>query len=153
MAYEKVKRNLFSLSQYLAKQNSKAHISLRINVDNDNIEDAKALVREIKSDDQFNDNIHFYLGRLMGYCGDLNYMSLEEYEQNEMEFCSFMGTIVKPKEPKKIWCGQFAMNNLCIGPNGEIYKCEHDFGYSDRTIGHVLSGVFYIIKLRKNVKL
>ncbi len=142
-AYSKTKNNLFELSQYLSKANPKAHISLRINVDNDNVGNAKELVDEIRSDVRFCDNIHFYLGHLIGYCGSLNYMSVEEYERSELDFSEFLSETIKPKEPKKIWCGQFSMSSLCIGPEGEIYKCEHDFGVKDRIIGNVVDGIFY----------
>lgn len=142
-SYNKVKHNLFALSQFIFETKSDAHISLRINVDNDNVEDAKNLVKEIRDNPLYHDNIKFYLGHLIGYCGNLNYMSLEEYENSEMDFASFLCETIKPKEPKKIWCGQFTMSSICIGPNGEMYKCEHDFGVKDRIIGTVTDGFFF----------
>ena len=101
------------------------------------------IVKEIRDNPLYHDNIKFYLGHLIGYCGNLNYMSLEEYENSEMDFASFLCETIKPKEPKKIWCGQFTMSSICIGPNGEMYKCEHDFGVKDRIIGTVTDGFFF----------
>lgn len=40
-------------------------------------------------------------------------------------------------------CGLIRANNRCIGPSGELYKCEHLFGDIEKTIGNIYDGDFY----------
>ena len=35
------------------------------------------------------------------------------------------------------------MNSLCIGPKGELYKCEHDFGVDEKCIGSITEGIYF----------
>ena len=142
-AYKITKNNIFNLLKY-ASINNNVHLSLRINVDKDNIDDAKNLVEEFKSDHRYMDgNISFYLGKLFGSCQTLNYFSLSEFENADDDFIKWTNQKRKRVTPKQIWCQQFAINSLCIGPLGEIYKCEHDFGLKDRVIGDVQNGLYF----------
>lgn len=143
-AYEQTKTNIFNLLKYISANNVNAHLSLRINVDKDNIQDAKKLVEEFKSDPRFIDkNIDFYLGKLFGTCKSLNYFSLAEFENADDNFSSWLQQKPKRITSKDVWCNQFTLNSLCIGPLGEIYKCEHDFGLKNRVIGDICNGLYF----------
>lgn len=40
-------------------------------------------------------------------------------------------------------CLQMCVANACIGPQGELYRCEHYFGDSSAIIGNVKTGLYY----------
>ena len=40
-------------------------------------------------------------------------------------------------------CLSVCAPNFCIGPNGELYRCEHFLGLKDKIVGDVFSGRFY----------
>ena len=44
---------------------------------------------------------------------------------------------------RTIHCGLIKACNVCIGPHGETYRCEHDFGDESRVIGNICHGRFY----------
>ncbi len=143
-AYHVTKSNIFNLLKHASESDKNIHLSLRINVDKDNIDDARALVSEFKNDPRFIDgNISFYLGKLFGSCKTLNYLSIAEFENADDSFNSWLNQKPKRIMPKEIWCNQFTINSLCIGPLGEIYKCEHDFGLKDRVIGDIQNGLYF----------
>ena len=44
---------------------------------------------------------------------------------------------------KPTYCGLISVGNVCIGPQGETYRCEHDFGIASKVSGDVWHGRFY----------
>lgn len=40
-------------------------------------------------------------------------------------------------------CGLIKKKNLVIGPEGELYRCEHMLGRNDEIIGNIKDGLFY----------
>ncbi len=140
-AYERVKGNVFALLQYISEHGIKARVDLRINVTKDNMGDAKLLVEEIKKDKRYVGGIHFYLGRVRGKQCNCDIFELHEFEHFEKEFADFIQKPPHAWSPKKVWCNQYTLNSFCIGPHGELYKCEHDFGNKNREIGSVLRGI------------
>ncbi len=40
-------------------------------------------------------------------------------------------------------CLSVCAPNFCIGPNGELYRCEHFLGIEDKIVGDVFSGRYY----------
>ena len=57
-------------------------------------------------------------------------------------------------------CAQVCRANVCIGPEGEMYRCEHYFGDKSQVIGDIITGLYYnsvdnayyIFKHRKSCK-
>lgn len=141
-AYNRVLENMFYLSEYAAKNNYKIRLNIRINVHKENCNNAIELYQDITKDIRYNKNISLYLGYVKNTkaCACL---ALHEFEQVNKEFSKNANKPIRKFEPKKIWCQQFTVNNFCIGPRGEIYACEHDFGREERIIGHVSEGLFY----------
>lgn len=140
-AYKTTKKNIILLSNYKEKvQREDLKIDIRINVDKTNIEDVKLFVQELKQSPGYKNNFNFYLGRIRGTCDSFN---IEEFEHYQNEFDVFLKKEPKIFNPKKIWCNQFTLNSFCIGPSGELYKCENDFGRNERIIGDVATGLYY----------
>ena len=52
--------------------------------------------------------------------------------------------VYKPDKRRPITCGLVkAAYNTCIGPNGELYKCEHSFGIDSMVTGDIWKGKYY----------
>lgn len=141
-AYNRVLENIFCLAKFVSENNFKAKISIRINVHKDNSNDALALSDRILSDERYNKHISLYLGHVIN-SNACNCFDLDDFEQIEKHFSMHIKKPLRKFEPKKVWCSQYTINNFCIGPQGEMYACEHDFGKTDRIIGNVKFGMFY----------
>ena len=134
--------NIFALSNYAYNTKAECQINIRINVDKSNYELAKALVDSMVGDDRCKDNIFFYLGKIQGEgCGCYE---LEEFENAEVDFERFTNSKLQSILPTKyVWCEQQTLNSFCIGPEGELYKCERDFGDRAKIVGSVFTGLNY----------
>lgn len=145
-AFARVVNNILNLSRYCTENELNVKINIRLNVDNDNYEKIKQLVSAMREDNRFSEKIVFSLARLRKYdfCKEYeNCCTTDEYEKILYDFEDF---IEKPPyiiEPKKTFCGQHCMNVFCVGARGELYKCEHDFGIKEHSVGHIESGLTY----------
>ena len=145
-SFRRVVENVLDLSEYVHKNKLDVNLNIRLNADNTNYPNIKELVIKLKIEKRFQDNINFSLERLREYgpCQSLNnYCSTEEFENLKFDFDDFVGKPLKFFEPKPVFCGQHCMNVFCIGVNGEIYKCEHDFGVPEHAIGNIKYGLSY----------
>lgn len=140
-AYSRVMHNLLSLANYCKNIEGEIGIALRLNANKKNIDDLMNLVTEIKSSKDWSENIKFYLGRI--YSNDQSDFSIEEFEEASDEFMKFCNYKSEFPQPKTIWCSQHSLNSLCVGPHGELYKCEHYFGQADKVIGNIFYGLDY----------
>jgi len=140
--------NIFTLSNYAYDNKINCQINIRINVDKSNYDLAKALVDRLTCDDRYKANIFFYLGKIQGQgCGCYE---LEEFENIQTDFERFTSSRLQDILPTKcVWCEQQTLNSFCIGPEGEIYKCERDFGDSGKVVGSVFTGLNYSNHLLK----
>lgn len=142
--YRTSKNNVLELAEYIKKFNYPTEIAIRLNADKANYADLLEFVREIKSDSRFNEKIHFYLGRLKNYVGEaVECFSLEEYKDKVLEFNRFVGKGYTIPQSKSLWCLECSSACYGIGPRGEIYKCEHDFGLPECEVGHLDYGLSY----------
>ena len=63
---------------------------------------------------------------------------LEHYGKTEVD------KVFKSDERRPLSCGLInATYNSCIGPHGELYKCEHSFGVDAMITGDIWHGRFY----------
>lgn len=141
-AYNKVKNNIFELSNYLHKKQFDKKIFIRLNVDKQNYTSVQNFVEEMKNDSRFIDNIVFYLGKLKdcqkdgcSYC-----YNSKEFEALCLNFSNFIGKKVKFPSERSLFCLQCSVNCYCVGPLGELYKCEHDFGCKEFEVGNIFEG-------------
>lgn len=141
-AYTRVKNNMLSLSKYARLHKKDIRIDIRINVDRNNLQEATQFVEEIRAENENTENLLFYLGRLQGEEG--RFLSLEEFEMAEDSFEDCIGENLHDVwEPKCIWCIQHSMSSLCVGPHGELWKCERDIGDKDKMIGDIKTGIYF----------
>ena len=77
-----------------------------------------------------------YIKYVQNYFKWLNHM-IENYDMTEIK------TAICNRKSRTISCGLITPHNICIGPRGEFYKCEHNFGDNSMIIGNVWQGRFY----------
>lgn len=141
-AYKRVKNNMFALSEYVRTCGKNIKIDIRINIDKNNSNEAVLFFEEIRNSGKNIDNLCFYLGRLQGE--EKRYLSLTEFENEENNFELFTNEHLHDMwKPKNVWCVQHTMNSFCIGPNGEMYKCEREIGDPSKQIGNVVTNMYY----------
>ena len=74
-------------------------------------------------------------------------MERPQYAKEEIAFYKegikrgFMYQGVKPSNYGV--CGAISLNSFVIGPDGALYKCWNDIGYSERSIGNLEKGANY----------
>ncbi|MBE6533700.1 MAG: SPASM domain-containing protein [Ruminococcaceae bacterium] len=140
--------NIFALSSFAYDNQKECDINIRINVDKSNYNSAKELVDILTRDSRYKNNIFFYLGKIQGdgcICYELN-----EFENAQTDFEKFTNSKLQNILPTKcVWCDQQTLSSFCIGPEGELYKCERNFGDKSKVVGNVFSGLNYSEHLLK----
>lgn len=134
-------------------------ISVRINADHNDYEDAFMLTKQLLNDAKLDGRIRVYLAFVRQYTNS--------YEEDQKEQASFDS--VWSRYADSVWsryaewvdgsysaksfamplptscryanCGLICRGNACIGPSGELYRCEHDIGKSQATIGNIETGI------------
>lgn len=151
--------NLFVSLKYLIKY---ARVSVRLNCDKNNYDDLKIVAKHIIDFCGINSNLRIYLAKIIDYTcmGNVNNYKQSEFDLKLFEFNKYLAELLnkenfKIKLPKyrKQFCGLVKINNLVIGPNCELYKCEHDIGHQERIIGHIKQGIYcsdYLLDFLKN---
>lgn len=142
--FQQVLKNIKEALQYIK-------VTVRLNCNKDNFDNIKKVVYDLVEYCGINDNLDFYLAKLIDYncVGDKSCFEQDEFDLKFLEFkkylCSVLHKEFKPDIPKyrKSFCGLFKLKNLVIGPQGELYKCEHFVGRDDKVIGNVKQGLFY----------
>ena len=141
--YDKVMNNIFTISKF-------ATVRLRINVSDTNIDEIKSLLSVIASEKKYGDYFSIYFARIKNYLNKVNVgITAMEYEKVRNDFIDFLisngcENILSIKLPQKIATGCGSMRNYTcvIGPNGELYRCEHCLGDQNWIIGDVKYGFY-----------
>ncbi len=142
--FEQVISNIKSALSYLK-------VKIRFNCKKDSFDDIKKAASMLIYRCGVHNNLKLYLAKLVDYScsGDSNYYLQDEFDVKHIEFdkfvCGLLHMEYKPKLPRyrRFFCGQYKLKNLVIGPEGEIYKCEHHVGRSEKVIGDVTCGINY----------
>lgn len=131
-------------------------ITIRVNIDfyseiNDVLRFTNFLLKEKKLDGK----VRIYVGfiRDYGISRDQEILNHGKYIDNLKNYLYYFGTQYKyssyssfgqPAPRRRLTsCLQVCYCNLCIGPLGELYRCEHYFGQQNAIIGTVNTGRFY----------
>ena len=126
-------------------------VSIRLHSNKDNYEDLKIVSKQIIDLCGRTKKLQIYLAKLEDYCGskDKCYFDLTEFETKNIEFnrylCELENKPVKFSIPRyrKTFCRLYCLNNFVIGPEGELYKCEHYIGKKDKVVGDIYTGYYY----------
>jgi uncharacterized protein len=55
----------------------------------------------------------------------------------------------KPPKRRMTYCNQICSSNLCIGPKGELYKCQSYFGNDSEIVGNIYDGLYHTANYSK----
>lgn len=123
-------------------------VSIRINIDKENVENTKELIRFLK--DQGIDNASIHFGHISA-CTDNNEgianqcLSTKQYADESLklqEYLFEMGLASQgyPHYPgiKANYCGADSINTFVVDPEGYKYKCWNEVGMTDLAVGNLL---------------
>ena len=147
-AWEKVINNIFAAS------NAGNHITIRFNVDKNNIESIKQCIRYLIDDQRWNNEIAMYFYPLEPNCPDsysncMPFFDESEYEaiMNELyEFlykCKYYDSREYALDFHKLSlpCYGATMGVLAVDYEGNLYQCQHFLCRKQYAIGNVFEGV------------
>lgn len=137
----------------IIKNNNLFKINVRLNTDKTNFEEMKHLSEYLLEQCGLKNKVSIYLAEIRNYnkenacnfycAGEFifarNYFNKHLYENNLINK-------YKMSEPpcfEPDFCGIIKKHNYAIGPNGELYKCEHHFGNKNKVVGDIYNGLYY----------
>lgn len=148
-AFEHIVNNIFLLTQ------NDIYVSIRMNVGRNNSENLELLCHQLLADTRWNDKIDIYFHPLMDYVkADNGYLDISEYEMMfsslyQNLFDSGYYTSVKQFRinPRTLSCYGWDMTTFAIGPDGELYNCQHELGQPEFVVGDVRTGMYITERL------
>jgi len=130
-------------------------ITVRINV-SDNEEEAFELTRYLLENRCLNGRIKIYAAHVRDYsegCSSAwereahsRYLSFaQEYQGLFTEDGPYSPSSYSYAPPKRrcTTCLSVCSSNYCVGPKGELYRCEHHFGKESQIVGTVRDGRYF----------
>ena len=131
------------------------HIAVRINI-LDSLTDAVNLTDYLLKVRNLDGKIKVYVAHTRLYDDNLSvkeeHKSHQLFLKNEGNFIQLFGKAgiynknsFEYRKPQRrgTTCLSVCHHNACIGPNGEIYRCEHHFGMKDAIVGNIYNGLFF----------
>ena len=147
------KKNYYSVIDNIAKASNAFKVSVRINADYDiSFVDLRETIDYLYKDMGLLGKVQIDLGFIKD-C-EMPYMTEKKYHGIHTDMLRRMreyiheeygdeGYKYKSPERKLSSCLQSCRANVCIGPQGELYRCEHCFGDANACIGDVYNGYYY----------
>ena len=126
-------------------------INIRLNCDRDNYNDLLTVIDQLFKNNNLSNHVKVYLAPI----GDFNKKGIEcfsndEFSEYKIKFDNYIQTnypehVLQTKElkPRTCYCGLKRNTNYAIGPQGEIYTCEHDLGINEKVVGDIKNGLYY----------
>jgi uncharacterized protein len=130
----------------------KIYISIRLNIPDYDVKEAIAITDLLLTEYELLDKISVYFAFIKNYTlgVDTKQQAFVKFSKNYLSWTDY---VVKNYGISKInlaipsqrltHCGIIKMCNACIGPRGELYRCEHDFGDSTKITGDIWHGRFF----------
>lgn len=146
--FDKVLQNVVDASDIL-------DLHIRLNTNRNNYDDIKALTKHLLVDLKLGSKVKLYIAELKYFEGYTNFEKTSCYENEnftkiKLEFIDYVRNELgisdfkyAHQKPKRVSCGLCKYNNMVIGPNGELYKCEHHVGREDLVVGSCKEGRYY----------
>lgn len=138
-SFEKVINNIIELS-------SLVRIKVRLNVDKSNYDEVVKVANFLLVEKNLKNKIDIYFAEIKNYNKDegTSYYNLEEATKARYYFYDDLynrGLIKKrhiaPISFDPLFCGFKSKNNVVIGPDGNVYKCQHYLDQEDKVVGNL----------------
>lgn len=143
--FNKVINNIVDAAELL-------RIQIRLNCDGRNYDSIVRVVDELFTKYNLSEKITVYLAQVTDYNGDgFVCCNSDDFNKLVIKFNTYLTNkyplynknLTKKLDAKKCYCALKKCNNFAIGPKGELYTCEHDFGIKGRIVGDVKKGLYY----------
>jgi len=130
----------------------KINLSIRINIVNNDAHQAIKVTDFIFSNKNISDTSSLYFAFLRDYTLKTNdaRKAYINYVDNYLLWLDYIikryGTRrIRGLKPRRMLthCGLVKSSNFCIGPYGELYRCQRNFGDFDRVSGDIWHGKYY----------
>lgn len=131
-------------------------LAIRINVRGGAIEEANRLTEYLLSEKHLDGKIKVYIAHVREYellpNNVLDQAGHKRFLESEKEYYSMFGKTGKYllrsleyRIPRRrgTTCISVCNANSCIGPDGEMYECEHHFGIKGLEVGSIFDGCYY----------
>lgn len=126
-----------------------SHVLVRINVAGPNLQEAYQLTEYLLHECGLDGKIKVYLAFVNQEGAYSKQSAFRHFVEQEQEFQQMFGTryikgsyAFKRPLAKGVSCRLSCNSNFCIGPMGELYKCEHHFGKKEWVVGSIQNGIF-----------
>ena len=129
-------------------------ITIRVNV-GDTIDDALELTDFLLHEKNLDGKVKIYLAHIRDY----DHLDIEGEKQSQTRFYEQEGNFMAlfgengPYSAQSLYyviprrrcttCHSVCDPNGCIGPNGELYRCEHYFGQPEYIVGTIQNGRYF----------
>jgi len=130
----------------------KIGISIRLNIFDSDANEAIAITDYLLKECNLLGKIHIYFTQVCDYLSpqEISRHAYVTYANNYLiwleHIITHYGTksvkILTPKQ-KNTSCGLIRASNTCIGPSGELYRCEHCFGDVSMISGSIYTGRYF----------
>ena len=143
--FYKVIKNIITATKYM-------HVNIRINLDNDNLTDVESLLQYLLDDNHLNGIVNITPApvRAWNKSDTTNHLTGNEYlaflkKMHDLILKNDWEASFAPKRPARRLspCGSIRNTNGTIGPDGQLYRCEHCLNRSEWSIGSVSTGEEY----------
>lgn len=134
-------------------------VTLRVNVDKNNISEIDGLVKDLEKEELSN-FVNLYLGRVSDTNEDTcngNCLSCQCFAEQNISFITKNASLkayLETSYPYPIGnsCAADYDLSMIIAPNGDIYKCHMEIGQKNRAIGNILeTDKIEISKIKKTM--
>jgi uncharacterized protein len=132
----------------------KVNLSVRLNIPKNDAKEAIEITDLLLSNYDLLGKIDVYFAFINDYSpsidDDAERKSFINYVENHLFWFYYLVNKYGVSENQRIGtdrksthCAFVCMDTICIGPYGELYKCEHDFGNVSRIMGDVWHDRYY----------
>lgn len=129
------------------------NISIRLNISKNNLEEIEKLIEYLLFDKKLNGKVRIYLARVddndsndkLGECIEHDYFYEFKYNMYK-KFIPRSKSLKKEDllpQVKRVFCGYESCQQLMIGPEGELYKCQRHLGQEEKRVGNIWTGELY----------
>ena len=131
----------------------KIKLSIRLNIPDNDVNEAVAITEYLLSQNDPQDKTRVYMAFVRDYslsaeAADQSYSNFVHNYTQWLDRClevykdPIKSGLVLPRQVSTS-CGLIRAHNSCIGPLGELYKCEHCFGIDSMITGDIWRGRYY----------
>ena len=139
--------NFKKILKIIKNVTSVIRVDLRLNISLENQESVYDLVSLLVEEGIVNQNLYIYPAQIVGipheHCTPLSDADFEFIRQKVEALLDGTDSVRKRTVPRKLmYCSTIKKDYAVIGPNGELYRCEHEVGNPSEIIGDVRSGFY-----------